>query len=226
MYMGNPMLNKRLALITRQEQILAEAQKKLERAERLREEMVKQVEAEMKRLEEMRDIAENASNFTQGGTWPNLSTASPASFESQYDQFSTTGSNSRLTSGNTQTKPLDIDILQTPQNDGPTYSHSERGNKWTHLNEYPPEETVYISGRYISTTRSRTPIDSSKQYEYKLSTHAVPLAVGDQMIVPVHKSLHRNGRPDERMLILKVEEIYSNQRFNEYHDIATQKVMG
>lgn len=202
--------------VTRQEQILAEAQKRLDRIEKMREQMLQQVELEMQRLDEMRTVQED---FTQGsGTEPPLSDASPATFQSQFDQFSTTKSNERL-------KPVGnegvIDFtgkLDPPKDDTPFYSTGDRDQHWTHLVENPGKP-VYVSGRYVSSEHGTHAITASKEYEYELSVRALPVSVGDTLRVPVHPTGHSDGRAfSTGHLKLQVTDIYTKAKFHPYHD--------
>lgn len=197
--------------IALQEQVLAEAQKKLERIDKMRAEMAKQVELEMKRLNEMREIQED---FTQNaGTTPSLSGAAPATFESQFDKFKTTKSNERLTTiGN---EGIDFTgKLRTPKEDTPFYRTSDRDEHWQRLDSNPGK-TVYISGYYYSSGQN------TKQYEYILGSSQLPISVGDMIRVPVHNAGHNDGKflsgHDRRFI---VTDIYSKEKFKPYHDVA------
>lgn len=202
--------------ISRQEQILAEAQKRLERVEKMHEQMIKQVEVEAQRLEELREVPED---FTQSaGTEPSLSTAAPAGFQSQFDQFSTTKTNERL-------KPVGnegvIDFtgkLEPPKDDAPFYSTGDRDQHWTSIVENPGKP-VFVSGRYVSSGHGNHAINSPKEYEYELSVNAFPVSVGDTLRVPVHPTGHNDGKAfSTSHLQYRVTDIYTKAKFTSYHD--------
>ena len=199
--------------IALQERALAEAQKKLARIEKMHEEMIKQVELEMQRLNDMREHQEELTQGMQAGTTPSLSSATPMSFQSQFDKFNETKSNERLKPiGNDST----IDFtgkLPLPQNDQPFYRTSDRDEHWQTLNENPGK-TVYVSGFYFSSG------SSSKRYEYLLGSTQLPISVGDMVQAPVHSSGHNKGEflqgHDRRFIIT---DIYTKEKFHPYHDV-------
>ena len=199
-----------------QEQILLEAQKKLERIEKMREQMARQVELEVQRLNELRDAHEE---FIQsGGEKPSLSQAAPSSFQSQFDQFKTTDSNKRLTPIGSKGAVDLSGILQPIKNDEPYYRASDRDEHWASLSE-DPGKPVFVSGRYVSTEHGSYTISSMKEYEYELSTRALPVSVGDTMRVPVHPTGHGDGRAySTGHLQIMITDIYSKEKFQPYHD--------
>lgn len=85
--------------IALQEKAVEDAQRKLNRIEKMREEMARQVQLEMKRLEEMR---QQASDFTRANAdslpQPSLNASVPEPFESQFDKFNTQPSTGTLES--------------------------------------------------------------------------------------------------------------------------------
>lgn len=208
--------------ISRQEQILVEAQRKLDRIEKMREEMARQVELEMQRLEEMREVQED---FTQSpGTQPSLSNAAPSSFQSQFDQFSSTKSNERLKTANENRGGLLKYIttapekLRPPGNDESFYQTNDRDEHWQSLTENPGKP-VYVSGRYISSEHGNNTIDSMKEYEYELSVRAIPVSVGDVLRASVHPTGHGDGKAyTTGHLQFQVTDIYSSPKFHKYHD--------
>ncbi len=195
-----------------QERALAEAQRKLDRAEKIRAEMIKQVELEMQRLNEMKEVQED---FTQsGGTEPSLTNVSPSTFQSQFEQFNTTRSNERLKlPGNDSASPMDyIGKLLTPKDDEPSYSTSDRDEHWQHLTEDPGKK-VYVSGYYYSSGAN------TKRYEYELGSTQLPISVGDMVSAPVHNHGHNDGkflRGHDRRFV--VTDIYTKEKFHPYHD--------
>lgn len=200
--------------VTLQEQVVAEAQKKLARIEKMHEEMKKQVEIEMQRLNEMREQQEQLAQNMNAGTIPSLGNASPMSFQSQFDQFSETKSNERL-------KPIGnnsvIDFtgkIPMPENDQPFYRTSDRDEHWSTLNTNPGK-TVYVSGYYYSSG------PSTKRYEYILGSTQLPISVGDMVQAPVHSSGHGKGEflqgHDRRFI---VTDIYTKEKFHPYHDVV------
>lgn len=205
------MARQRLSNIALQEKALAEAQRQLERIEKMRETMAKQVELEMQRLNEMR---ERPQDFTQSpGTTPSLSTAMPGQFASQFDKFRTTASNERLE----PVGPTEIDFtgkLAPPQNDMPVFRTSDKDEHYTSLTT-DPGKMIYISGYYYSSG------SDTKRYEYILGSARLPIAVGDMIEVPVHGSGHGDGRflkgHDRRFV---VTDIYTKPKFTHYHDVA------
>ncbi len=200
--------------ISLQERALARAQKELERAERIREQMAKQVELEMKRLEQLR---EGTADFTRpAGTHPSLTSAAPAQFQSQYDQYNDVLSKDRLYPlSNGMRDAFDFaDKLKVPDTTGQTYHQADRDMHWTTL-ETDPGTNVYASVYYLSAKGER------KEYEYEVEATALPLKVGDLVQAPVHHQGHPGQRPgilaghDMRAV---VTDIYSKEKFHPYHD--------
>lgn len=211
--------------IALQERALAEAQRKLERIERMRAEMAKQVELEQKRLEEMRQIADDFTTGNKPIAEPNLSQSAPSSFESQFDKFKTTKSNDRLKSiGNEGIGSQAIDTFadklatRSPTANESFYRTSDRDEHWTELNSYPGK-SVYVSGYYYSSGKG------TKEYEYKLEPSAYPIKIGDMVQADVHPvgyhtiAYHAKGGRDtghSRRFI--ITDIYSKKKFYPYHD--------
>lgn len=224
-YQGRP---RNIAL---QERAVADAQKKLERIDRMRAEMAKQVELEQKRLEEMR---RQADDFTMGvsETLPSLGASNPEGFQSQYDKFTTSPANSRLTQiGNEgitiNPPPLptgaqrqrsdagtsdNTEKLQRPGNND-YWSYFDRDQHFTELTE-DPNKPVYVSGYYFSDGAG------TKEYEYMIGSTQLPLRVGDMIHAPVHSSGHNDGKfltgHDRRFI---VTDIYTEPKFKSYHDV-------
>lgn len=208
--------------IALQERVLAEAQRKLERIEKMRAEMAKHVELEQKRLEEMRQAAADftASQNKAPLTEPNLSQSAPAGFDSQFDQFKTTKSNERLQPiGNEGigsqtienfTGKLDV---PSPTANESFYRTSDRDEHWQQLST-DPGKTVFVSGYYYSSG------SGSGKYEYILGSTQLPIRVGDMVQAPVHSSGHGDGKflkgHDRRFI---VTDIYSKEKFRPYHDV-------
>lgn len=224
--------------VARQEQVLAEAQKKLERIEKMRQQMIAQVEKEMQHLEKLREVQEDFTRSPE--IEPRLGASSPTPFQSQFDQFNTTKSNDRLsTIGNEgvglgvgQTEHVqpaskqgsmrtNIDFtgkLQTPAKDTPYYRNGDRDQHWTSLMDNPGQP-VYVSGRYVSSEHGNHAISAQGEYEYELSSRALPVSVGDILRAPVHPTGHGDGRAfTTSYLQYMVTDIYSTPKFNRYHD--------
>lgn len=208
--------------IARQEQRVDEARRRAERAERTHALMVEQVEREVKILDEMLKLQEDFTSSMQNmGTTPNLGNATSPSFKSQFDQFSTNQNNQRLTTGND--KGIDFTgKLITPIETAiqPQYSTRDGSDHWTTLDENPGKK-VFVSGRYVSTQHGTHRLASPKEYEYELSTRALPVTVGDVLQVPVHPTGHGDGKEfSTSYLNMQVTDIYSTPKFHAYHDIA------
>lgn len=200
--------------ITLQERVVAESQKKLARIAKMHEEMKRQVEVEMQRLNEMREQQEQLADNMNSGAMPSLGNAAPMSFQSQFDQFSKTKSNERL-------KPIGNDgaidftgKLTAPQNDQPFHRTSDRDEHWSTL-ATNPGKTVYVSGYYYSSGAT------TKRYEYILGSTQLPISVGDMVQAPVHSSGHGRGEflqgHDRRFI---VTDIYTKEKFHPYHDVV------
>lgn len=212
--------------IALQERAVKEAQEKLNRIERMREQMAQQVALEQKRLDEMR---RQATDFTRSKAdelaQPSASASIPEGFQSQFDRFNTTPSNKRLeTIGN---EGIDIKIPESPSNPEPTklaggaqptqnqtfYRTSDQDQHWLKLNT-DPGTAVYVSGYYYSSG------EMSKRYEYQLGSTQLPIAVGDMVMAPVHSQGHGDGKflagHDRRFIIT---DIYSKEKFRPYHDV-------
>ena len=226
--------------IALQERAVEEAQRKLNRIEKMREEMARQVQLEMKRLEEMR---KQASDFTRANadslTTPSLSASAPESFQSQFDKFNTTpaakleqpGKNGvaidipssptgqqadNLKAGNKT--GIDLGPLETangePLQNQSFYRNSDRDQHWNEINT-DPGVPVYVSGYYESSG------PASKRYEYRVSSGLVPLKVGDRVDAVVHPGGHNRGfisnKPHDRRFI--ITDIYTTQKYSGDHDI-------
>ena len=202
--------------VARQEQILAEAQKKLGRIDKMREDMAKMVELEMKKLEELRDVHNEFESTPE--MKPSLNNDLHASFQSQFDQFSATKSNERLTTIGNEGVFDFPEKLEAPKDNKPVYKMSDRQEHWTSLTENPGKP-VYVSGRYIASGHGTHKIDSTKEYEYELSVRAIPVSVGDVLRAPVHPTGHGDGKAfTTTHLQYQITGIYSNPRFHAYHD--------
>jgi hypothetical protein len=151
-----------------------------------------------------------------------MSSTAPPKFQSQFEKFSTTGSNERLkSSGGSTTAPSrsgSDEKFKPVQNDDPSYSTGDRDQHWQSLIE-SPGVPMYISGRYIESDHGRHKIESKKEYEYELSARALPVSVGDVLRVPVHPTGHKGGK-DYKTVYLKMQvtDIYTKKKFHEYHD--------
>ncbi len=204
--------------ISRQEQLLADAQKQVERAKRLMEEAVKRAEREAQILADMQKAQ---ADFTvPQGTTPQLSQSSPASFQSQYDQFSSTKSNERLRPATGSPSAFEyIGKPSTPKLGDPQYSHGDRDQHWSNLMDMP-DKPVYASGRYISSGHGTYAIDSPKEYEYLVSAAALPLSVGDTVRVPVNPTRPERGKRGltTAYLQMQITDIYTKERFHPYHN--------
>lgn len=219
--MDNRSFSGRPKNITLQERALAEAQRKLERIDKMRAEMAKQVELEQNRLEDMRQIAEDFTSGIPASTEPNLTQAAPSGFESQFDRFKTTNANERLkTIGNegigTQTFDVTADKLKTtaPTANESFYRTNDRDEHWQSLTT-DPGKTIYVSGYYFSSGVG------SGEYEYILGSTQLPIRVGDMIRAPVHNKGHGDGKflsgHDRRFI---VTDIYSKEKFTPYHDVV------
>lgn len=212
--------------ITRQERILADAQRHLDRIEKMHEAMKKQVEAEMRKLEELQGVSSGYVNM--GEIVPPQSLSSPADFKSQFDQFGSTLSNQRLTTE--LQKPISTQALPTASNANPWYNSGNHGQSWQELNQ-DPGKPVHVSIEYTNS-KSGTPINAKHTYEYQLSPSALPLKVGDRMEVPVHHNYHPwnkrmgSGKMWEGELIGVVTSIHENPNFAGHpEDIARKKLL-
>lgn len=225
--------------IALQEKAVEEAQRKLNRIEKMREEMAKQVQLEMQRLEEMR---QQASDFTRANadslTTPSLSSSAPSTFQSQFDQFHTTPTQ-KLES--MDKRGVDIEMINSPT--GQQANNLKAGNKTgidlgplETVNENPlqnqsfyrnsdrdlhflslatdPGTAIFVSGYYYSSGQG------SKRYEYQLGSSQLPINVGDMVKAPVHSSGHNDGKflkgHDRRFIIT---DIYTKEKFEPYHDV-------
>ena len=223
--------------IALQEKAVEDAQRKLNRIERMREEMAKQVQLEMKRLEDMRQQANDLTKANEDAlTQPNLSKSTQESFESQFEQFNTTPSIDKLKQGGTgidirlpilptgkaadnrnagigngENNPLEAD--GKPLDNVSFYRTSDQDQHFTTLTA-DPGTAVYVSGYYYSSGQD------SKRYEYQLGSTQLPLSVGDMVQAPVHSQGHLDGKfmkgHDRRFI---VTDIYTKEKFKPYHDI-------
>ena len=204
--------------ISRQEQILDEAQKRLERLERARELMIQQVEREAQILADMQKEQED---FTSGlkniGTTPPLSASAPATFKSQFEQFNATPNVDRLKVIGNEGISFTTGKLEVDKGDESQYRHSDRSEHWTELHENPGKP-IYASGEFIETEHGSYKIDSNKEYEYEVSARALPISVGDVVRVPVHPTGHSGGAFTTTYLQMRVNSIYSEPKFFAYHD--------
>jgi hypothetical protein len=199
--------------VSLQEQALANAQRKLDRIEKMRAEMIKQVELEMERLAEMEAAP---ADFASSGptTEPPLTQSAPTNFQSQFDKFNTTPNAERLRGTNEKGTPLNFPgILTKPPDDKPSFSFASGDEHWSTLREDPGKK-VYVSGYYYSSG------SHTKRYEYELDSPALPISVGDMVSAPVHYQGHLDGKMlkghDRRFI---VTDIYSKNRFTPYHDV-------
>lgn len=223
----------RIRNIALQERTVAEAEKKLARIERMREEMARQVELEQKRLEEMRRMADdftaaNAAALPQ----PPLGDSQPESFQSQYDKFTNSSTNTRLTQIGNEGLVINPPKLATgsqaeaeaagtsgknealkQQGNADYFSYFDRDQHFTELTQ-DPNQPVYVSGYYYSSGQD------SGEYEYEIGSTQLPLRVGDMVQAPVHSSGHNDGRflvgHDRRFI---VTDIYTQPKFKPYHDV-------
>jgi|GEM_PF-4723122 len=213
--LGNRSFAGRPKNVALQERALAEAQKKLERVEKMRAEMAKQVELEIQRLNEMREAQEDFTSSSE--TTPNLGQSTGATFQSQYDQFRDVDSNTRLKStadSGTVARTIEAaGTLLTQETDTPMYRTSDRDQHWETLTT-DPGRAVFVSGYYYSSGAH------TKHYEYQLGSTQLPISVGDMVSAPVHHKGHGDGKflagHDRRFI---VTDIYSENKFDEYHDI-------
>ena len=116
--------------IARQTQILQDAQKRLERMDRAREQMVKQIEREAQILDEMlKEQGEVQRSLNSMGTKPELDMSAPATFQSQFDQFNLTRNVDRLSSG--VSRGIEFNgKLESPSDDKPIYSMGDNSEHW------------------------------------------------------------------------------------------------
>lgn len=209
--------------IIRQERVLEQAKQKLERIERMREAMARQVEAERKALEAMRKQANDFTSSAPTGTQPPLSSAAPADFASQYDQFNTTA-NERLkpvTDGFVaQTMAQTLKSPEDPQEQTkPNYQPGDNRMHWSTL-DTNPGVPVFASGRFVGSEHGTYTINSKKTYEYAVSARAMPISVGDIINVDVHPTGHGDGKPfTSSTLRYMVTDLYAEPKFHSYHDI-------
>ena len=213
--LGNRSFAGRPKNIALQERALAEAQKKLDRIEKMRAEMAKQVELEIQRLNDMLEVQEDFVSSPE--TTPSLGQSTGAAFQSQYDKFREVDSDTRLKSTNDSgevARAIEAaGTLLTQATDTPMYRTSDRDQHWDTLTT-DPGTAVYVSGYYYSSGAH------TKHYEYQLGSTQLPLSVGDMVSAPVHYQGHGDGKflagHDRRFI---VTDIYTNNKFTEYHDI-------
>jgi hypothetical protein len=196
---------------SQQQRRLEQAERMLKRIQDQEEKARKLVELERQRLDAF-IAAQDAALQGPADVIPGLSSASPAGFNSQYDQFGNTLSSKRLSA-----EPADIlrsDLLQTPRPmaNKESYSFGDQDTHFETLGSYPGVP-VYASGYYFSS-------GDVKRYEYKVEPSAYPISIGDQVMAPVHlKGYHQSGNPrhthDRRFI---VTDIYTRERFLPYHD--------
>ena len=198
-----------------QERRLAELQKQLDRIEKMRADMAKQVELEMQRLNEMREIPDNFTNNTE--TLPSLNQSSGAGIRPQYDQFRDMDSNARLKpieDGGAVAKAIETaGTLLKQETDTPVYRTSDRDMHWDEVTT-DPGVPLFVSGYYYSSG------EDTKRYEYMIGSTMLPLKVGDMVSAPVHSKGHGDGaflKGHDRRFI--VTDIYTQQKFHEYHDV-------
>lgn len=202
--------------------ILADAQKQLERIEKIRAQMIAQIEKDMEFLEKLRETPEDFTRSPE--LTPNIGASTPESFQSQYDQFGGTRSNERLsTIGN---EGIDIagiakKLTGLGSNNSGQYNHSAKAKYWTELIE-SPGVPVYASGVYVSTVHGN-PVNSIQEYEYSVSASVLPLSVGDIVRVPVHPSGHEGFKTfSTGYLNYMITALYDTPRFHQYHDVIEQ----
>ncbi len=213
--------------ITRAEQNLADLSKQLARLDQVRAQLAKQVEIAEKALAQAQHEAEqlNFRMVSQDFIEPPLSQSSPATFESQYDQFNL-NSNQRLSP---MSKPPKKGIGEqlVPNMNLPTFNMGDDRLHWQQVDTRSPEKT-YASGIYVRTMNGR-PITSrsGKRYEYELTEGALPLSVGEEIVAPVHIGGHGAGMLGKRnQLIFRVEEIYEGRKYFGEHDRIESKTGG
>lgn len=194
-----------------QERRLEQAQRMLDRIRKQEEKARQLVELELKRLEAMRSGQEDQLSSAVG-VQPEITSASPTAFQSQYDQFDSTLSNRRLTQDSGDV--LSADMLKSPDDNVPSFSYADNDQHWETLRRDPGVK-VYISGYYYSSGAQ------TKQYEYELGSTNIPISRGDMIEVPVHRQGHNDGKflsgHDRRFV---VTDIYTNEKFKPYHDVA------
>lgn len=203
--------------ISRQERMLANAQRQLERIERVREQMLAEIEKQMRELERLQGKSEDFTNSSN--TLPHTGLASPASFQSQFDQFDSTLSNKRLTYGNAPQIPdTGTGLIPRPTNETAVYRPGDYAEHYSTVMENPGKP-LYASGRYIMSEHGSFAITEPKQYEYEVSTRALPLSVGDVVIAPVHPTGHNDGKAfTTNYLQMQITDLYTTPQFTPYHD--------
>ncbi len=195
--------------ISQQERRLEQAQRLLERARKQEKQARKLVGQEMQKLKALRKGQEGILSATPTVT-PDTS-AAPAGFESQFDQFGNTLSGERLS-----TEPAD-----SPFKNVDSYRFWDRDTHFTTISQ-DPGVTVYVSGIYVASEHGNHTIASKKEYEYILPPsefEASPVSVGDTLTVPVNRRVINGGREHKAgHLTLEVTDIYTKLKFHPYHE--------
>ncbi len=200
--------------VSLQQQRLAQLQRQFDQAEKVAERLRKQIEIEQANLAKMAETSQELANsLSTPSVTPGQGMSSGANFQAQYDQFSATPSNKRLTTDISQ--PIQaLGKIEPTKTDEPQYSQTTRAQHWDELKS-PPPEPVYVSGYYYSSG------EDTKRYEYLLWPGAYPVKVGEMVSAPVHPVGYHQGKQtapghDRRFIIT---DIYSQERFVPYHDI-------
>ena len=203
--------------IAAQERAVKNAQEKLNRIERMRDAMARQVAEEQKRLDQMR---QQATDFTYSRAdelpRPSGSGAAPNGFESQFDRFGDTPSNRRLqVSGG---EGPGSTALQAPERLHGTGEDSP--GTGIHTSQGPAQAAPPLEGqdkplqnqsffRNADRDRHWTELDTdpgtslyvsgyylssgedSKQYEYQIGYDMLPVKVGETVRAIIHLGGHQ-----------------------------------
>lgn len=194
-----------------QAQRIENAERQARKLQDLLERQLRIIDQENAKMDQLiKDSQEAAARTGMSSTDPPLSSSAPNSFQSQFDQFSSTPSNKRLESISPEVFREAKEVLEPADNSEP--STDQMGNRhWDELNEDPGVQ-VYVSGTY---PRSK----SDKEYEYKVRPDDLPISTGEVRQAPVHpQGQFFSGRSQhEHYMDFKVGDIYEKEQFHPYH---------
>ncbi len=114
-----------------------------------------------------------------------------------------------------------------PVNKPPEQQFNMADNRvdWTEINTRSSDK-VYVSGQYVRTLNG-SPIQEAKEYEYELTAGALPMAVGEEIIAPVHPGGHYRGMlAKTQYLVYRVNSIYEGRKYFGEHDRIEEKRSG
>lgn len=231
--------------IAAQERAVRAAQEKLNRIERMRDAMARQVAEEQKRLDEMRRQATNFT-YSRADELPRPNGGAPDDFNSQYDQYGDTPSNQRLgQSGGAspgadpninvpeRLRPIgdngaetDIRLPQLPEDARPlplgTPSPTQNDSFPSNADRSKHWDTMNVDpgGPIYVSGYYYSSGAGSKEYEYRVGLSLMPFKVGDMVDAVVHPGGHSgsyfNPGWDRRFIIT---DIYNAPKYGGDHDV-------